>query len=45
MDVITSTSFGVNVNSLNNPEDSFVEKARKILRVDFFDPLLFSVGE
>ena len=45
MDVITSTSFGVNVDSLNNPEDPFVEKAKGILRVDFFDPLVFSVGE
>ena len=45
MDVITSTSFGVNVDSLNNPEDPFVEKAKKLLRFDFFDPLLFSVGE
>jgi cytochrome P450 family 3 subfamily A len=45
MDVITSTSFGVNVDSLNNPEDPFVEEAKKFLRVDFFDPLLFSVGE
>lgn len=43
MDVITSTSFGVNVDSLNNPEDPFVEKAKKLLRFDFFDPLLFSV--
>ncbi|MCP6606111.1 cytochrome P450, partial [Klebsiella pneumoniae] len=43
MDVITSTSFGVNVDSLNNTEDLFVEKAKKLLRVDFFDPLLFSI--
>lgn len=35
MDVITSTSFGVNVDSLNNPEDPFVEKAKKLLRFDF----------
>ncbi|OBS60625.1 hypothetical protein A6R68_08253, partial [Neotoma lepida] len=28
MDVITSTSFGVSVNSLNNPKDSFVEKTK-----------------
>ncbi|XP_052023977.1 cytochrome P450 3A11-like [Apodemus sylvaticus] len=43
MDVITSTSFGVNVDSLNNPNDPFVEKAKKLLRLDFFDPLLLSV--
>ncbi|XP_021108265.1 cytochrome P450 3A14-like, partial [Heterocephalus glaber] len=43
MDVITATSFGVNVDSLNNPEDPFVEKARKLLKFDFFDPLLLSV--
>ncbi|XP_037057665.1 cytochrome P450 3A31 [Peromyscus leucopus] len=43
MDVITSTSFGVNVDSLNNPKDPFVEKARKLLRLDFFDPLFMSV--
>ncbi|XP_052023958.1 cytochrome P450 3A11 [Apodemus sylvaticus] len=43
MDVITSTSFGVNVDSLNNPNDPFVEKAKKLLRFDFFDPLLLSV--
>ncbi|XP_059105033.1 cytochrome P450 3A31 [Peromyscus eremicus] len=43
MDVITSTSFGVNVDSLNNPKDPFVEKARKLIRFDFFDPLFMSV--
>nr|BAA06233.1 cytochrome P450 3A [Rattus norvegicus] len=43
MDVITSTSFGVNVDSLNNPKDPFVEKAKKLLRIDFFDPLFLSV--
>ncbi|CAH7275266.1 cytochrome P450 3A31 [Phodopus roborovskii] len=43
MDVITSTSFGVNVDSLNNPKDPFVEKARKLIRLDFFDPLFMSV--
>ncbi|XP_059105880.1 cytochrome P450 3A31-like isoform X2 [Peromyscus eremicus] len=43
MDVITSTSFGVNVDSLNNPKDLFVEKARKLIRFDFFDPLFMSV--
>ncbi|XP_052610681.1 cytochrome P450 3A11-like [Peromyscus californicus insignis] len=43
MDVITSTSFGVNVDSLNNPKDPFVEKARKLLRFGFCDPLSMSV--
>ena len=44
MDVITSTSFGVSVNSLNNPQDPFVEKAKKLLKADIFNPVLFSVG-
>uniref|UniRef100_A0A8C2MMC5 Cytochrome P450 3A n=1 Tax=Cricetulus griseus TaxID=10029 RepID=A0A8C2MMC5_CRIGR len=44
MDVITSTAFGVSVDSLNNPKDPFVEKAREIIRLDFFDPLIISVG-
>ncbi|XP_052023972.1 cytochrome P450 3A11-like [Apodemus sylvaticus] len=43
MDVITSTSFGVNVDSLNNPNDPFVEKAKKLVRFDIFDPLFLSV--
>ncbi|KAL1768869.1 cytochrome P450 3A9 [Sigmodon hispidus] len=43
MDVITSTAFGVSVDSLNNPKDPFVEKARKLIKFDFFDPLFMSV--
>ncbi|XP_024427126.2 cytochrome P450 3A12 [Desmodus rotundus] len=43
MDVITSTSFGVNVDSLNNPQDPFVEKTQKLLRFKFLDPLILSV--
>ncbi|XP_057551880.1 cytochrome P450 3A24 [Hippopotamus amphibius kiboko] len=43
MDVITSTSFGVNVDSLNNPQDPFVEYARKLLRFDILDPFLLSI--
>ena len=44
MDVIMSTAFGVSVDSLNNPKDPFVEKTRNLLKMDFFDPLLMSVG-
>uniref|UniRef100_A0A8C9QDI7 unspecific monooxygenase n=1 Tax=Spermophilus dauricus TaxID=99837 RepID=A0A8C9QDI7_SPEDA len=43
VDVITATSFGVNIDSLNNPQDPFVEKVKKLLKFDFFDPLLLSI--
>nr|XP_036873816.1 cytochrome P450 3A12-like [Manis javanica] len=43
MDVITSTSFGVNIDSLNNPQDPFVENAKKLLRFNFLDPLFLSI--
>uniref|UniRef100_A0A8C9NZ00 unspecific monooxygenase n=1 Tax=Spermophilus dauricus TaxID=99837 RepID=A0A8C9NZ00_SPEDA len=39
MDVIISTFFGVNVNSLNNPQDLFVKKAKSIIGSDC--PLFF----
>ena len=44
MDVITSTSFGVNIDSLNNPQDPFVENAKKLLKFDFPDPFLLSIS-
>uniref|UniRef100_A0A8C6DN12 Cytochrome P450 3A n=1 Tax=Moschus moschiferus TaxID=68415 RepID=A0A8C6DN12_MOSMO len=43
MDVITSTSFGVNIDSIGNPQDPFVENAKKVLRFNILDPLLLSV--
>ncbi|XP_011384018.1 LOW QUALITY PROTEIN: cytochrome P450 3A12-like [Pteropus vampyrus] len=42
MDVITSTSFGVNIDSLNNPQNPFVENVNKLLRFSFLDPLILS---
>ncbi|XP_047388809.1 cytochrome P450 3A9-like [Sciurus carolinensis] len=39
MDVITSTSFGVNIDSLNNPQDPFVEKVKTIGNSDILSPL------
>ncbi|XP_060029358.1 cytochrome P450 3A12-like [Erinaceus europaeus] len=43
MDVITSTSFGVKVDSLNNPQDPFVEQTKKLLRFNFLDPFFLSL--
>ncbi|GAB1290357.1 Cytochrome P450 3A13 [Apodemus speciosus] len=33
MDVITATSFGVNVDSLNNPQNPFVQKNEETLKI------------
>ena len=38
LDVIMSMAFGVNVDSLNNLHDPFMEKTKKLLKTDFFDP-------
>ncbi|XP_060116485.1 cytochrome P450 3A21-like [Heteronotia binoei] len=39
MDVITSTSFGVTTDSMNNPDDPFVKEAQKLVKFDFASPL------
>ncbi|KAM9584456.1 cytochrome P450 3A9-like [Trichechus inunguis] len=44
MDVITSTSFGVNIDSLNNPQDPFVQNVRRLIKFDIFDPLVFTTN-
>ncbi|XP_012887151.1 PREDICTED: cytochrome P450 3A21-like [Dipodomys ordii] len=44
LDVITGTSFGVNINSLNNPQDCFVEKVKRLLKFDLCDPIVLSIG-
>ncbi|XP_048349428.1 cytochrome P450 3A29-like isoform X5 [Sphaerodactylus townsendi] len=40
MDVITSTSFSVDVDSMNNPDDPFIMHVKKLLKFSFFSPML-----
>ncbi|XP_048349427.1 cytochrome P450 3A29-like isoform X4 [Sphaerodactylus townsendi] len=40
MDVITSTSFSIDVDSMNNPDDPFIMHIKKFLKFSFFSPLL-----
>ncbi|KAI4881998.1 hypothetical protein NFI96_023571 [Prochilodus magdalenae] len=39
MDVVTSTAFSVDIDSLNNPNDPFVTNIKKMLKFDFFNPV------
>ncbi|KAM6424355.1 cytochrome P450 3A9-like [Liasis olivaceus] len=38
MDVVTSTSFGIDINSMNNPKDPFVTQIKKLTKFRAFDP-------
>ena len=44
MDVITGTAFGVNIDSLNNPHDPFVEYSKNLLKFRPFDPFILSIS-
>ncbi|XP_063299127.1 cytochrome P450 3A9-like [Pelobates fuscus] len=40
MDVVTSTSFSVHIDSLNKPNDPFVMHIKKVIKVGLFSPIL-----
>uniref|UniRef100_A0A4W6CPR9 Cytochrome P450 3A n=1 Tax=Lates calcarifer TaxID=8187 RepID=A0A4W6CPR9_LATCA len=44
MDVVTSTAFSVDIDSLNNPSDPFVTNIKKMLKFDLFSPLFLAVA-
>uniref|UniRef100_A0A3B3CRR5 Cytochrome P450 3A n=1 Tax=Oryzias melastigma TaxID=30732 RepID=A0A3B3CRR5_ORYME len=44
MDVVTSTAFSVDIDSLNNPSDPFVTNIKKMLKFDFLNPLFLIVA-
>lgn len=44
MDVVTGTSFSVNIDSMNNPSDPFVINMKKCLTFSFLNPLFLFIG-
>ncbi|XP_062397203.1 cytochrome P450 3A30-like isoform X2 [Sardina pilchardus] len=44
MDVVTSTSFSVDIDSLNNPKDPFVTNIKKMLKFDLLNPVFLIIA-
>uniref|UniRef100_A0A3B3R129 Cytochrome P450 3A n=1 Tax=Paramormyrops kingsleyae TaxID=1676925 RepID=A0A3B3R129_9TELE len=43
MDVVTSTSFSVDVDSINNPKDPFLSNVKKMLKFSLFNPFFLII--
>ncbi|XP_075718204.1 cytochrome P450 3A9-like [Rhinoderma darwinii] len=43
LDVVASSSFGVDIDSLNKPNDPFLTQTKKLLKVGLFSPVLLFV--
>uniref|UniRef100_A0AAZ3RL53 unspecific monooxygenase n=1 Tax=Oncorhynchus tshawytscha TaxID=74940 RepID=A0AAZ3RL53_ONCTS len=43
MDVVTSTAFSVDIDSLNNPSDPFVSNVKKMFKFNLFNPLFLLI--
>ncbi|XP_072453767.1 cytochrome P450 3A4-like [Notamacropus eugenii] len=43
MDVITSTSFGISVDSLNNQNDPYVREMKKLVAFNILDPFILTM--
>ncbi|XP_053332463.1 cytochrome P450 3A56-like isoform X3 [Clarias gariepinus] len=43
MDVVSSTAFSVDIDSLNNPKDQFVSNIKKLLNFNFLHPLFITI--
>lgn len=44
MDVVTSTAFSVDVDSINHPTDPFITNVKRMVEFNFMDPLLVLTG-
>lgn len=44
MDVVTSTAFSVDIDSINHPSDPFVSNIKRMVNFNFMHPLLVLVG-
>lgn len=44
MDVVTSTAFSVDIDSINHPSDPFVSNIKKMVKFNFLNPLLVILG-